>query len=146
MLYDQGRGVPKDYSLAAQWYRKAAEQGNDSAQFNLGMDYETGQGVPQDYGQAVQWYRKAAAQGNDHAQAHLGSLYAVGRGVPQNNVVAYALFNLLATPASSVIKIRSFLTTLMSQQEIEAGQALTRRMNAPGQLLKALDDYMASPK
>ncbi len=43
------------------WYRKAAEQGNDSAQFNLGVMYTKGRGVPQDYVQAHMWYNLAAA-------------------------------------------------------------------------------------
>ena len=32
----------KHYSLAVKWYRKAAEQGYDDAQFNLGIMYENG--------------------------------------------------------------------------------------------------------
>ncbi|MFK5041891.1 hypothetical protein ACI3P4_13550 [Glaesserella parasuis] len=32
---------------------KAAEQGDASAQFNLGLKYQNGQGVSQDYHQAL---------------------------------------------------------------------------------------------
>jgi len=35
-MYDKGRGVPKDDAEAAKWSRKAAEQGNATAQTNLG--------------------------------------------------------------------------------------------------------------
>jgi TPR repeat protein len=63
--------------------RKAAEQGNARAQFNLGLMYATGQGVPQDYVEAARWFRKAAGQGNASAQYNLGVMY-YGRGVPQN--------------------------------------------------------------
>jgi TPR repeat protein len=35
--YDEGRGVAKDQSKAAQWYAAAAAQGFAHAQFNLGM-------------------------------------------------------------------------------------------------------------
>ena len=41
---------------AARWYRKAADQGNAAAQFNVGMMYELGQGVMQDYAEAARWY------------------------------------------------------------------------------------------
>lgn len=54
-MYDQGHGVPQDYSLAAVWYRKAAEQGNPLAQNNLGILYYNGHGVPQDYAEAYFW-------------------------------------------------------------------------------------------
>jgi TPR repeat protein len=46
------------------WYRLAAEQGINKAQYNLGIMYDDGQGVPQDYAEAVKWYRLAAEQGN----------------------------------------------------------------------------------
>jgi TPR repeat protein len=35
-MYDSGDGVAQNYKQAAAWYRKAAEQGNDSAQNFLG--------------------------------------------------------------------------------------------------------------
>ena len=37
-MYAQGRGMPQDFGEAAKWYRKAAEQGDALAQFNLGLD------------------------------------------------------------------------------------------------------------
>jgi hypothetical protein len=148
-LYDNGQGVPQDHGQAVQWYRKAAEQGSAVAQFNLGVAYAKGRGVPQDQGQAAQWYRKAAEQGFAAAQFNLGVAYAKGEGVSRNNVAAYALLDLSAAQISSsgddeLSEYRSSLIARMTQQEIEAGQALARKMSAPGQFLKALDDYLAS--
>lgn len=61
--------------LAAQWYRKAAEQGSMLAQLNLGLRYTIGQGVTKDYAEAAKWYRKAADQGSyklqDYVQAYM---------------------------------------------------------------------------
>ena len=62
LLYDAGHGVPKDYSQAAAWYLKAADQGNDSAQFNLGQAYADGKGVPQDYVLAHKWLNLSASR------------------------------------------------------------------------------------
>ena len=62
----------QDYKKSAEWYTKAAEAGNASAQFNLGLCYYKGQGVPQDYKKAVQWYKKAAEAGDANAQCNLG--------------------------------------------------------------------------
>ncbi len=50
--------MKQDYKEAFKWYRKAAEQGNDEAQSNLGLCYENGQGVKQDFSEAVKWYKK----------------------------------------------------------------------------------------
>ena len=35
-LYRLGRGVPQDFAVAANWYRRAAERGLTRAQANLG--------------------------------------------------------------------------------------------------------------
>ncbi|KAF8947428.1 hypothetical protein BGZ52_007849, partial [Haplosporangium bisporale] len=36
-LYDDGQGVPQDYSQAMKWYLKAADQGDMDAQLNIGL-------------------------------------------------------------------------------------------------------------
>lgn len=94
--YWQGTGVPKDYVQAVFWFRKAAEQGNSTAQLGLGIIYdgalEEVKGVPQDYVQAAIWYRRAGEQGNDVAEYMLGRLYANGLGVPQDYAQAAAWY------------------------------------------------------
>jgi len=74
--YDAG-----DYAEAVKWYRKSAEQGNASAQFNLALMYNYGQGVTHDYAEAAKWFRKAAEQGDAMAQGNLGFMYDKGKGV-----------------------------------------------------------------
>ena len=66
---------------AAVWYRKAAEQGQASAQCDLGSAYASGRGVPRDDAAAARWWRQAAEQGNMLAQRGLSQLYEAGRGV-----------------------------------------------------------------
>ena len=70
-MYNNGQGVPQDYQEAARWYRKAAEQGNANAQYNLGIMYYNGRGVPEDDSEAVRWFKKAAAQGYANAKKTL---------------------------------------------------------------------------
>jgi uncharacterized protein len=54
-MYGEGLGVPQDYTAAMSWFRKAAEQGEAKAQFNVGIMYAHGQGVPRDDVQAHKW-------------------------------------------------------------------------------------------
>lgn len=61
--------------------QKAAEEGNQYAQCDLGTIYAFGEGVPKDEAKAAEWYQKAAIQGNKFAQFELGVLYEFGRGV-----------------------------------------------------------------
>jgi TPR repeat protein len=56
------------------WYRRAADAGNDTAMYNVGVLWEGGFGVTQDRDQAIGWYRKAASAGNEPAKAALKSL------------------------------------------------------------------------
>ena len=74
----------KDYKTAYKLWLPLAEQGNATAQYNLGVMYYNGQGVPQDYKEAVRLYRLAAEQGLARAQSNLGVMYRKGRGVPQD--------------------------------------------------------------
>jgi len=63
-MYNEGKGVKQDFTKAVLWFCKAAEQGDASAQSNLGyIMYDHGHVVKRDYSEAVQWFRKAAKQG-----------------------------------------------------------------------------------
>ena len=88
-MYLEGKGVPQDYAQAAQWSRKAAEQGHAGAQVSLGSMYIQGTGVPQNYAEAEKWFRKAAEQGDRTAQSMLGSFHFEGLGVTKDYVESY---------------------------------------------------------
>jgi uncharacterized protein len=84
LIYDRGKGVPKNDAEAARWYQKAAEQGHAMAQANLGNMYLLGQGLPQDDAKALYWNQKAADQGDIIGEASLGYLYFNAVGVPRD--------------------------------------------------------------
>jgi hypothetical protein len=98
-LYYNGDGITQDYAEAAKWYQKAAEQGNASAQANLGYMYERGDGVAQDDTVAVKWYRQAAEQGHASAQNNLGNIYYNGKGVTKDDAQALKWYRQAAEPA-----------------------------------------------
>jgi len=85
LMYQCGRGVPKNRELAATWYQKSAMQGNAEAQYRLGRMYQDGSGVPQNYRQSAEWFRKSAEQGNPLAQCCLGCMYQYGLGVRKDD-------------------------------------------------------------
>jgi TPR repeat protein len=82
--YYNGRGVEKDFAKAAEYYRKAADQGHALAQYNLGYAYSKGEGVAEDKAEGARWYRKAAEQGFALAQCNLGVAYRNGEGVAKD--------------------------------------------------------------
>ncbi len=77
-------GDTSEISDAIAELMKMAEQGDASAQVNLGSMYYNGQGVPQDYKEALRWYLASADQGNATAQFNMGVIYYKGQGVPQD--------------------------------------------------------------
>ncbi len=81
LMYEQGRGVPRDLAQAVMWYRRAAEQNDVYAQFRLGFLYAHGRGVNRDDAEAVEWYGRAARQGNQAAQSMVDQMLAEGRGL-----------------------------------------------------------------
>jgi TPR repeat protein len=96
--YAGAKGVARDYKLAAEWYRKAADKGDIPAEMHLAVLYRDGGGkaIPRDMVQAAEWYRKAAEQGDVAAQGILGTLYSMGQGVPLSYPDAYYWLDLAA--------------------------------------------------
>ena len=59
-IYSKGLGTEPDYGMAAQWFKKASDQGYNRAKINLGFLYEQGLGVPQDTALALNLYREGS--------------------------------------------------------------------------------------
>jgi TPR repeat protein len=128
LLYERGKGVPKDYAESVKWYRLAAEKGKADAQNYLGDMYRKGNGVTQDYGQAAVWYEKAAQQGIKAAQYNLGELYANGDGVERDYVTSYMWFNVAAISGHEpYVRSRDKVAKKMNKKEIETAQELSRQ-------------------
>lgn len=77
-----------DYATVTWLLRPLAENGNATAQTNLGFMYDNARGVPQDLAEAIKWFRLGALQGDAIAQYNLGAMYANGRGVSADYVQA----------------------------------------------------------
>jgi uncharacterized protein len=117
----------QDYAAAVDWYRKAAEQGNAIAQYNLGDMYRIGEGVPPDYEATASWYRKAAEQGHARAQNNLGVMYDRGEGVRQDHVNAHMWFNLAAASGfNEAARSRNMLARHMTPEQVAEAQKLAR--------------------
>ncbi len=63
-LYERGQGVEKNTANAFEWTKKAAEQNDPVAMFNLACYHDKGFGVKKNQQIALTWYRKAAEYGH----------------------------------------------------------------------------------
>ena len=68
-MFHKGEGVPQNYSQAADWYRKAAEQGDTKSLFNLGEMYKKGEGVAKNLVLAHIFYNLAAVNGDEYRKS-----------------------------------------------------------------------------
>lgn len=127
--YKLGRGVPADSKVAQSWYLKAAQQGHEQAQANLGLIlFQNG-----DRQGAMPWITKAAQRGEPRAQYVLGTAMFNGDLVPRDWPRAYALMTRSAAAglpqaATSLQQMDKYLTVADRQ----AGAVLAQQMESGG--------------
>ncbi len=78
VMYYNGQGVSRDYSLSTAHYTKAADAGILPALVSAGFAYANALGVPEDFDKAVGYLRQAAAMGDSAAKVSLAEIYAKG--------------------------------------------------------------------
>ncbi|RIA87323.1 hypothetical protein C1645_878100 [Glomus cerebriforme] len=100
-LYENGGHIEKTLEKAIYWYRKAAENGNYEAQFNLGQYYRYGNGVEKNE-KVFEYHKKSADKGYLDAQFELGYCYSKGIGTEANKAKAFELFKIAAENGRAV--------------------------------------------
>ena len=115
--YKMGRGVTVNPRLAQSWYEKAAKQGHEQAQVNVGLLlYNSGRRQ-----EALPWIRKAVEIGDPRAQYILGTELFNGDIVAKDWPRAYALMLLAAdrelAPAADNIKAMDVHIPLEQRQQ-----------------------------
>ncbi len=119
VMYEQGIGVPINFTQSFQWYMNAAKQGYREAQFNLANMYAKGAGIPPNQRKAVEWYLQAAERGEVASQFNLGNRYAKGVGVESNVVESYKWYSLAMRAGDEEAKnMLRVVKANMSQVEI----------------------------
>jgi TPR repeat protein len=92
LMYEKGRGTPRDDQKAVEWLKKGALKGDAAAQNNLGFLYLKGRGLARNLVQAKKWFEKSAAQGLASAQENLGLIYSGTKGIPKDYEKAFGWF------------------------------------------------------
>lgn len=127
--YKLGRGVPADSKTAQSWYLKAAQQGHEQAQANLGlMMFQGG-----DRQGAIPWIIKAAQNGEPRAEYVLGTAMFNGDLVPRDWPRAYALMTRAA--AAGLPQASTSLQQMdkyISASDRQAGAAMAADMERGG--------------
>ncbi|HYD38204.1 MAG TPA: SPOR domain-containing protein [Allosphingosinicella sp.] len=127
--YKLGRGVAASAGAAQGWYEKAAKQGHEQAQVNIGLLlYNNGRRQ-----EAMPWIRKAADLGDPRAQYILGTELFNGDLIAKDWVRAYALMLKAADggvpPAADNLKAMERFIPLDQRRQ---GSALAQNMGHGG--------------
>jgi TPR repeat protein len=84
-------GVELNYEKAMFYFKKAANQGEPLALYQIGSMYSRGEGVELNHAEAAKYFKKSADLGYPTAMAHLALLYQEGEGVEKDINKAIAL-------------------------------------------------------
>ncbi|CAI5468085.1 unnamed protein product [Closterium sp. Yama58-4] len=120
VCYGGGFGVKQDKSLAAYWFRKAAEQGLARAQYALAECYESGAGVEKDEEEAFRWFFRAASFGSGKYLVKLGLCFERGFGVTECPVAALYWYHKAAEQGPKfAAQVEKRMEVLQRQREEE---------------------------
>jgi hypothetical protein len=100
-------GVGEDYTQAAYWLQKAADQCDEEAEAELGSLYYNGAGVKKDWETAKKWFQKVAEQDHWEAQLGMARIYIERHKDKKDDEEAY-FWLLIAGRTEGRIEVREF--------------------------------------
>jgi TPR repeat protein len=91
-----GLGIPIDFTVAAEFSKKAADSNDADGLNSFGCCLEQGQGVDVDIDLAVRYYRKAPSLFHPDGLYNFGRFFENGKGIDQNLLRAVKYYRLSA--------------------------------------------------
>lgn len=111
-MYMDGTGVEQDYQKAAQWYAKAADEGNVGGISSLAALYQMGWGVEKDTTKALELYCKAGEMGDDHSQLTAAKMLIDGDEVEKDTTRGAAMLVPLVERDEPIVDAEAYLGLL----------------------------------
>jgi TPR repeat protein len=94
--FHDGRAVPIDFTVAAEFFQRAANCGDSNGANSIGVCFECGKGVEADIDRAVFYYERAAADCHPDGLYNFARCLEFGKGVPCDAVRAAKCYRLAA--------------------------------------------------
>jgi TPR repeat protein len=104
-FYGYGIGTKLNAMKSMIWRRKAAEEGQVTAQIDLAAMYYHGRGMPEDDAKAFYWYDRAAQQGDTEGLFAAGMFYERGDVIAKNHSKAVAMIRQAAHQGSDTAQV-----------------------------------------
>lgn len=142
-----GRNRPRNPTLAAYWFRRAAELGSPEGTYNFAVCLERGWGVPQSENQAFSFYTKAAEAGRPEARMRRARL--LYSGVKEEKGETGTRPAIPAEPEKALEELRKLCGENFAPAKFELARLLAgdreRRKSCAGELRARLEEYAAQP-
>jgi TPR repeat protein len=126
-----------DREMAERYFR-AAQAGDDIAQFYLGALYAAGVGRTQSDAEAFQWIHRAAQRGHSHAMLVTSAFLAIGRGTQKDQISGYKWAYIVAEGSRAVDlkdgarQLLRMLEPKMTAEQIQRAKAEAYQFRALG--------------
>lgn len=110
-----------DVARATDPLQMAAESGDATAQYKLGLRYNQNGVSVEDFKKGFFWIKKAALQGMAKARFSVGDMYCSGQGVEQSYLHAYVWHHLAAAGGVDAAeqKMEILQETFLTSEEIK---------------------------
>lgn len=132
--HDFGQGVSQDFSLAADYYRRAHQLGFARSTNNLGLLYLEGRGVPKDPEKAITLFAEAADKDVPQASYNLGTIYENRK----NHEIARGHFRKAALEGHTAAQVtigKYLISGTGGPQDFQEGRRFTRMAAEEGEVI-----------
>ena len=129
-MYNEGKGVPKDFESARLWYEKAANNNNEKAIYQLVGIYINGTGVAPNQEKALAWALFGAKQGSFRNQ-YVAAIILGNSDIQSDLIEAYKWANLSVSKSPNpealnvTTKLLSKIEARLSTKDIAKAQGLS---------------------
>ena len=142
-----GRNRPRNPTLAAYWFRRAAEQGSAEGAYNFAVCLEHGWGVPKSANQAFLFHTKAAEAGRQEARMRRALL--LYSGVREEKEETGTRPAIPAEPEKALAELRKLCAENFVPAKFELARLLAsdreRRKLCAAELRARLEEYASQP-
>lgn len=134
--YFYGGPRKRNYTLAAHWFRKAAETGLPEAQFNYALCLDSGLGVKKDPLEAFGWYKKSAEAGFKYARFNYAMIIMYG----MKGDTERAIEDIPPRPAEATLILEELAAEHFQPAEVELARIMLEdKDQTPAKMRRAFD-------
>ncbi len=92
LLCGEGKACTQGLERSVYWFRKAADQGDVPAFWEMGNAYREGLGVERDFSEAAEWFSRGVQAGDPSCMTFLGLMHFRGEGMAEDEETAVELW------------------------------------------------------